>query len=766
MPNPQRSLFDTQPDPWELDDQPPVPVASVVFADGVEDAFDYRIPASLQGHVAAGKRLRVPLGRGNQSRTGYCVELRCVNATSRRLKDVQAVLDERPLLTPSLLRLTRWMAEYYLTAWGKVLEGIVPAGVRANAGTRLRRVYVIPSPIALPPSGKTLPTSAKLSTQQAAVFDVLRRAGRPLTLGELTEQAGCTAGPVRSLERKGRIVSRQERIESLRSGSEVVEVHQPIVLSSAQQASLRAVVDRLHRGGHETFLLHGVTGSGKTEVYIKAIEAMIGFGRQAIVLVPEISLTPQTQRRFRARFPAVAVLHSHLSDAERNWHWQRILRGEVAVIVGARSAVFAPAPRLGMIVIDEEHDASFKQDTLPRYHARDVALQRAREESIPLILGSATPSLESWVQAQSGSMRLLSMPHRVLDLPLPGVMTVDLRHEFQSRGQRGPISQRLHHAIQQALEQREQVILLLNRRGFSTHIQCQACGHVMKCPNCDLALTHHREGERAVCHYCDYTVSAPRCCPQCGFAGIRYGGLGTQRLEAEVRSRYPRTKILRMDSDTMRHPGSHDESLQRFRRGEVQILVGTQMIAKGLDFPNVTVVGVINADTALHLPDFRAAERTFQLVTQVAGRTGRGRQGGCVFVQTYHPDHPAIQAAERHDYLRFAAGELPLRQQFGYPPYGSMIRVIVRGVQAAQVADLASELAGRVEGALGTGSASRLLGPAPAPMEKLRGKYRYHLIVQGHQLGAVRQVLQQAQREWKHSDALQWQIDVDPQEML
>jgi primosomal protein N' (replication factor Y) len=436
------------------------------------------------------------------------------------------------------------------------------------------------------------------------------------------------------------------------------------------------------------------------------------------------------------------------------------------VIVGARSAVFAPAPRLGMIVIDEEHDGSFKQDTLPRYHARDVALQRAREESVPLILGSATPSLESWAQAQAGSIRLLSMPQRVLDLPLPGVITVDLRHEFHRRGHRGPIGQRLHHAIREALDERQQVILLLNRRGFATHIQCPACGHVVNCPDCDLALTHHREGEKAVCHYCNYAVAAPSVCPQCGFEGIRYGGLGTQRLEAEVRANYPRASVLRMDSDTMRRPGSHEESLQRFRRGEVQILVGTQMIAKGLDFPNVTVVGVINADTALHLPDFRAAERTFQLVTQVAGRTGRGHQGGCVFVQTYHPDHPAIQAAERHDYRQFAAGELPMRQQFGYPPFGSMIRIVVRGSQSTDVARLAHELAERIAAALDGEPHERLLGPAPAPISKIRGKYRYHLIVQGRRLDAVRETLQELQRIWKNSDDLQWQIDVDPQEML
>ncbi len=759
MSHEQRSLFNTQPDPWDLDDQDGAPLARVVFPEGVDQAYDYRIPARLGPHVMPGKRLRVPLGRGNRLRVGYCVQVHAGELGSHRLKDVESVLDETPLLTPAMLRLTRWMAEYYLTSWGKVLEGVVPAGVRAAAGTRVQTLFSVSPQIA------ARGTQLKLPVKQACVLQTLLKAGRPLTLRELTQRARCTGGPVKSLHKKGLVQTQQQRLGADRHIQEVVEPHQAVDLNSTQQAALGAIISALHRGQHETFLLHGVTGSGKTEVYIKAIEAMIRFGRQAIVLVPEISLTPQTQRRFRSRFSAVAVLHSHLTDAERNWHWQRIARGEVTVVVGARSAIFAPTPHLGMIVIDEEHDGSFKQDSLPRYHARDVAKQRAEMESIPLVLGSATPSLESWSMTLNRQAQLLSMPQRILDLPLPDVLIVDLRHEFQQRFHRGSISRRLHQAIRQAIQADEQVMLLLNRRGFATHIQCPACGHVVKCPACELALTHHREGEKAICHYCDYTMPAPRVCPECRFEGIRYGGLGTQRLEAEVRSQFPTASILRMDSDTMRRPGSHEESLTRFRRGEVQILVGTQMIAKGLDFPNVTVVGVINADTALHLPDFRAAERTFQLVTQVAGRTGRGHKGGRVFVQTYNPDHPAIQSAERHDYLRFAAQELPIRQQFGYPPYGAMIRIIFRGSQVAQVAELADELAVRLE-PLAKDGHCRLLGPAPAPIEKLRGKYRYHLIVQTPQLEPVRDILKTAQQQLKSSSDLQWQVDVDPLEML
>jgi primosomal protein N' (replication factor Y) len=760
MSHEQRSLFDTQPDPWELDDELAVPLARVVFSEGLSGAFDYRIPPSLMEKVIEGKRLRVPLGRGNQLRVGYCVGVQRVVPEVRRWKQVHSVVDDEPLLRPSMLRLTGWMAEHYLTDWGKVLQCVVPAGVRSGAGTRMQIVFDVA------PQAAVQPTQRQLPAKQAAVLHVLRQAKQPLTLVELAHRAGCTAAPIRSLQKKGLIEAHQQRIETRRVTREVVDVHQPFQLHPMQQAAYDAIAAALDCQRHETFLLHGVTGSGKTEVYIKAIERLMGFGRQAIVLVPEISLTPQTQQRFRSRFPHVAVLHSHLSDAERNAHWQRIARGDVSVVVGARSAVFAPAPHLGIIVIDEEHDASFKQDLVPRYHARDVARQRAAAESIPLVLGSATPSLESWLMAQSGQARLLSMPRRILELPLPDVVIVDLRHEFQHRFHRGPISRCLHEAIGQALDHGEQIILLLNRRGFSTHIQCPACGHVVKCPACELSLTHHREGEKAICHYCDYAVSAPHSCPDCGYAGIRYGGLGTQRLEAEVRSQFPRATVLRMDSDTMRRPGSHEESLARFRRGEVQILLGTQMIAKGLDFPNVTVVGVISADTSLHLPDFRAAERTFQLVTQVAGRTGRGAKGGRVYVQTFNPEHPAIRAAERHDYLRFAMEELPVRLQFGYPPYGEMMRLIVRGASESQVASFADALARRLAPLRTSCPGFRLLGPASAPIEKLRGKFRYHMILQAPDLESVRVTLRAAQCDLQVGDELQWLIDVDPLDML
>ncbi len=538
-------------------------------------------------------------------------------------------------------------------------------------------------------------------------------------------------------------------------------------LNPDQQLALDRMLQALNSGRHQTLLIHGVTGSGKTEVYIRAIEEMVGFGRQAIVLVPEISLTPQTCQRFRARFDRVAVLHSHLSDAERHWHWLRIASGEVQVVVGARSAVFAPTPHLGMIVLDEEHDGSFKQDTAPRYHAREVALWRARAENVPLVLGSATPALDSWQRAQNGEFALIEMPRRVLDRPLPDVTIVDLRVAAKGYYHGGAISRQLQLAMRRALEEDGQIILLLNRRGYATAIQCPSCGHVVRCSDCDIALTHHREKNKAICHYCDYTIVAPSVCPNCGSAGIRYAGLGTQKLEQEVRARFPHAPCLRMDSDSMQRPGSHEQALARFRAGEIKILLGTQMIAKGLDFPNVTLVGVINADTALHFPDFRAAERTFQLVTQVAGRTGRGEKGGWVLVQTFSPEHPAIQAAARHDFATFAQQELPVRAEFHYPPIAAMIRLIVRGPSQMAAEHFAEHVVAQLrEAATATGAEIRILGPAPAPIAKLRGMFRFHALLQDPDRDRLRAVVRKATAELKPPEGVQWVVDVDPLDVL
>jgi primosomal protein N' (replication factor Y) len=762
----QQSLFETDPAPWDVDDAAERIVASVVLAGGPIGEFDYLAPDELLSSQAAlrlepGRRVRVPLGRGNRNVVGYCVAVATKPAGSRALKSVAAVLDREPLLSPAMLRITRWMSDYYLCPWGQVLDAVVPAGVRREAGTRDVTLLAVADNVAYQIDQLHLPP------KQKAALEVLAKSPRPLSARQLAAKAGCTAAPIIELQRKGLVTRSVARVASRPTPDTTAPREAGLELNSDQIKALASIREALHAAEHRTILVHGVTGSGKTEVYIRAIEEVVRFGRQAILLVPEISLTPQTVGRFRARFDRVAVLHSHLSDVERHAHWQRIARGEVEVVVGARSAVFAPTPHLGLIVLDEEHESTFKQETAPRYHARDVALRRAADQSVPLVLASATPSLESWHSAQRGAYRLVEMPRRVLARPLPAVRTIDLRDEIHSRQSRGAISRPLHRAMKNALREGGQVILLLNRRGFSTHIQCPACGYAVKCAQCDLAMTFHRENNTAVCHYCDAQMPAPTTCPECKFAGLRFAGLGTQKLEAEVRARFPDVVCLRMDTDSMRRPGSHEKALAAFREGKVRILLGTQMIAKGLDFPNVTLVGVVNADTALHLPDFRAAERTFQLVTQVAGRTGRGPKGGNVFVQTLSPDAPAIQAAVLHDYAAFASQELPHREALGYPPFGSLVRIVIRGPQQRATHAAAEELTTRLRAASENARAPvRILGPAPAPLAKLRSNFRYQVQLQSADSDLLREIVKPASADWKTPPNITCVTDVDPLDMM
>jgi len=765
----QQSLFEIEPASWELDDAEVRLVATVVLVGGPAGEFDYLAPDGLvtgarpEQRLEPGRRVRVPLGRGNRGVVGYCVGLESKPAAGRKLKAISAVIDERPLLSDAMLRLTRWMAEYYFCPWGQVLEAVVPAGVRGKAGTRDVRLLFVPPEVGSQISKLTLPA------KQLDVLKLLAASARPLTLKQLASRAGCTMGPINALRKKGIIAERVERMSGERHDCEVdCAKEPPHELNQDQIAALAAIHEALQAGEHRTILVHGVTGSGKTEVYVQAIQEVVRFGRQAILLVPEISLTPQTVARFRARFDRVAVLHSHLSDVERHEHWRRIARGEVEVIVGARSAIFAPTPHLGLIVLDEEHETTFKQEIAPRYHARDVALRRAADQNVPLILASATPSLESWHRARQGAYQLVEMPRRVLNLPMPAVKTIDLRNEVLGKHSRGAISRPLHQAMGAALGDGGQVILLLNRRGHSTHIQCPACGQAVLCPNCELALTFHRHDSSAVCHYCDYHAAAPTAWPECNFHGIRFSGIGTQKLEFEVRARFPDYPCLRMDADSMRGRGSHDKALRSFRDGRMRILLGTQMIAKGLDFPNVTLVGVINADTALHFPDFRAAERTFQLVTQVAGRTGRGPRGGQVLVQTLSPDAPAIVAAVRHDLAAFARQELPQREAHGYPPFSSMIRLVTRGASQTSSHTLADELARRLREQVKAAATSpvRVLGPAAAPMAKLRNEYRYQVHLHSVNAELLRGILQAATADLQSPEGVNWIVDVDPVDMM
>ncbi len=763
---------------WKNDE--PLLLAQIVFPTGLDGTFDYQLPESLEGQLHPGMRVMVPLGRSNRPTLGYFVgeTVKPVDAKLRaKLKTIQSAVDTERLLSAKMLDLARWIAGYYFCPLGTVLEAMLPAGVRGQAATRLTSVLYVDDEFQkkiehLQKLQKHKKNESLLTKKQIYVLETLRKNAEPLSMSELCRAAKCSQVPIQALKRLGLVRVKTIRRETAPKPLDAAPANPADslahTLNPEQQRALDVIVDSVRKMEHKTFLLHGVTGSGKTEVYIRAIEQVVRYDKQAIVLVPEISLTPQTVGRFKGRFPNVAVLHSHLTDAERSRQWNKIARGEIQVVVGARSAIFAPVPRLGLVIIDEEHENSFKQDTAPRYHTRDVAGKRAALESVPLVLGSATPSLESWHAAKTGRFTLLSMLHRVKGRALPSVKIVDLREAVRAGNTKGAIHRQLHAAIHDSLQRSEQVILLLNRRGFSTQILCPACGNAVRCPECDVALTHHRTEEIALCHYCDYQIPAPTKCPKCEFFGIRYAGFGTQKLEMEIKSRFPDASVLRMDTDTMQGHGSHERALARFRSGEIQILLGTQMIAKGLDFPNVTLVGVINADTALHLPDFRAPERTFHLITQVAGRTGRGEKEGRVIVQTFNPDHPAIIAASQHDYLQFVEKELPVREVLGYPPFTKMLRFVFRGPDENATKQFADTFADKLRGVLEQMKQCkfRLLGPAPAPLAKLRSFYRFHLHLHLDSDELMRTVLTQTITGLKTPDTIQWIVDIEPLDML
>jgi primosomal protein N' (replication factor Y) len=749
----QRELFESRPQ-WVEDDARRGTVATVVLPDGVDKPLDYLVPEQLAGDVEPGRRVRVPLGRGNRLRLAYCVAVRHGELPQTPLKTVAGVEDEQPLLSRRMLELTAWMAERWMARWGEVLEAVLPAGVRLS-----RKVRVAPLLVATGATPARQPTPAQAK--------VLAAATQPQTADALAEATAASRAVVHRLVKLGLLAAAGE-VERPRQASAAerprVSHDRPDELSPAQAEALEAIRRPMRESRHETVVLFGVTGSGKTEVYLQAVEETIAYGRQAIVLVPEISLTPQTCDRFRARFGAVAVLHSHLTPAERHTQWREIAAGRVGVVVGARSAVFAPTPRLGLIVIDEEHESSFKQGTAPRYHARDVAEWIARAENVPLVLGSATPSLETFARCLAGDWRMCRLPGRVGGSQLPAVITVDLR-DRASRS-KGAVSPRLAAGIRWALDSGGQVMLLLNRRGFATHVQCQGCGHTVRCPQCDLALTLHQPGSRGICHGCGLVSRLPADCPECHAPGLVHRGTGTQRLEEQIRAAFPDAAVARMDTDTMRTRGSHERTLDAFRDRQIDILVGTQMIAKGLDFPSVMLVGVVNADAALHLADFRAAERTCQLVTQVAGRSGRGPLGGRVVVQTSTPDHPAIRAAAAHDYEAFVRSELPVREALLYPPSGSIVRFVVRSLDDRAAADWTGHIADRLRAAAAGDPAIRILGPAPAPIERLRDRFRWHVQVHGPDGPALRDLVRRATASLKTPDSIAWIIDVDPVEML
>ncbi len=563
---------------------------------------------------------------------------------------------------------------------------------------------------------------------------------------ELIKHTNTSLSTLRALERKALIgITRVKAVRNPLS-LQALPSTQVITLNTDQAIALGAIQTAINQNRRTPFLLHGVTGSGKTEIYMRSIAIALNRKKGTIVLVPEIALTPQTISRFVGRFgQRVAVLHSDLSDGERYDQWQRIKAGEADIVVGPRSAVFAPMPNLGLIVVDEEHETSYKQtDASPRYHARDVAIKRSELANCPVILGTATPSMESFYRAKADNYHLLNLPSRVSNIKMPTVQIVDMREELE-KGNRSIFSVALRRGIEKRLTQQEQVILFLNRRGYSTHVFCRTCGHVERCKHCSIALTFHYHTKRLVCHHCGYERPTPEVCPQCGSIYFRYFGLGTQQVEEQAIKAFPKASVNRMDTDSTKHKDAHRKILGAFRTGEIDILVGTQMIAKGLDFPDVTLVGVISADTALNLPDFRAGERAFNLLAQVAGRSGRSHAGGEVIIQTYMPEHYSIQASREHDYHGFYREEIGYREKFLYPPYSHAATILIRGPVEKEVIRVASCLLSCLE-KLQTEEFSDVIirGPVAAPLSKIMGKFRWHFLLRCEQAETLRETARRA----------------------
>jgi len=778
---------------------------------GAPGTFTYLAEAALAPRLVPGARVLVPFGA--RAIAGYVVgtrepqSLAAAGFDPARLKSVLKRLDvpgddreQSPLIAPALLDLARWIARQYACPLGSVLAAILPAGVKRGASAaRARLVNAARPPEELREAAAGL---AKKAPKQAALLHALLASGEATLAQELLAEAGANDAALRALVKRGLVSISEQAALSLGQVYEgatgaagggqtgmsapppeirgqhgrpccprtfqVAPAPAEFALTPAQSGALDAILQALAAGAHRTFLLQGVTGSGKTEVYLRALAAALKEGRQGLVLVPEIALTPQTAARFEQRLGAhgVAVLHSHLTDGERAEAWRAVRAGKIGVVIGARSALFAPLERLGCIVVDEEHEGTYKQDNAPRYHAREVALERARAANAVLVLGSATPSLESAYDARAGRSTRLLLPERVRGAQLPPVEIVSMQEENRETQRYNYFSRALERALRETLERREQGILFLNRRGYATVITCRRCGRTERCDRCDITLTSHRQREVLTCHYCGMEKPIPQVCSACGAPGVKFWGLGTERVENQVKGIFPDARVARMDSDTMTRRSAYVETLSAFRAGKLDVLIGTQMIAKGLDFPNVTLVGIVLADTALHMPDFRSRERTFQLLEQVAGRAGRGEKGGRVLVQTYLPKDPAVLAAAEHDYEGFAEAELRERHAYGYPPFTRLARVLVRGKDLGQT-QAAGQQAGEALRAETKGSALQVLGPSAAPISMLEGRHRFHLLVKasdGESLAAL--FAGPAGRALEKLKGAEATVDVDPQAML
>ncbi len=737
----------------------------------LDRTFHYSVPERLRASILPGIRVLVPFGR--RKLTGYV--LGPAPSFAGELKDILEVLDAEPLFTPRDLAFYRWIASYYLHSLGEVIKTALPTGI--NIESRRKKVSTDNGTVMAEErltGGRNIRRERFYrATTAAADASALRGAAARILLfllengetsrAKLNQVFSNPSSPLKRLAERELVEVEEREVYRDPFREEDFPALPPLLLDGHQAAAFSSIAAAVSAGGFAPFLLHGVTGSGKTEVYLQAIAHALDLGKRALVLTPEIALTPQLVRRFRGRFSqGIAVLHSGLSLDERYDQWRRIRRGEAAIVIGARSAVFAPLDNLGIIVVDEEHEGSYKQSEGVTYNARDLTLVRGKLENATVVLGTATPLITTYYAAREGRIHYLPLPERVQGRSLPETRILDTR---SLKG--ATFSPELVAAIAENLDGGGQTLLFLNRRGFATFLLCKDCGHVFRCPNCSVTLTYHRAKQRHFCHYCDFSLPAPSVCPECNGTDVGLFGRGTERVEEEVRQLFPDARVARMDSDTTAGRGGHARILKRLEEGSIDILIGTQMIAKGHDYPGVTLVGIVSADATLNLPDFRSAERTFQLVSQVMGRAGRGDAPGKVVIQGVSPDHYALLRAADHDYEGFYEEELVFRREAGYPPFSHLAMVVISGTAEKTVEQGARDAACLMRGERQALKVRvEILGPAPAPLAKVRGRFRWQILLKGRDRFDLKRLLVRFHREWSPPRVLRTMVDVDPVDTL
>ncbi len=742
------------------------PFAEVVFNLPLQGPFTYIIPPRWRGNVQVGMRVLVPFGR--RRITGYVVNFADKWDKPIALKTIADLPDAKPIMNAEMLSLTRWLGRYYQSSWGEAIRAALPAGLDKIADQRVKFVRLA----RCLPDEKEIARLLKRSPKQKSVFDFLRQ--KEISLSKLKARISGSPSAVRGLKEKKLAEvfgAKKEHAAFVPESAANQTFVPPPAFTPGQEAIFKKLAAAIDDGRFQPFLLHGITGSGKTEVYIRCIQRTLEKDKTAIMMVPEISLTPQTVARFRQRFgDRMAVLHSGLSQTERYLEWKKIRDGKVSIAVGARSAVFAPFENLGVIVIDEEHDGSYKQDATPRYHARDTAVMRARSSNAVVIMGSATPSLESIQNTRRGKYDYLSLEDRIGGRMLPVVSMVDMRRERREFKNFAMLSRIMCNAIRDRLSRKEQVFLFLNRRGTARFVFCPDCGYVLECARCSVTLTFHGKEDRLLCHYCNFTARMPRRCVECNGAVIRCSGFGTQKLEEEVRKLFPTARITRLDRDTTRRRGSFAAMHRNMNAGKIDILIGTQMITKGHDFPNVTLVGVVHADLSLNIPDFRSCEKAFQLLTQVAGRAGRGEVPGKAIIQTNNPNHYMFEFVREHDVNAFHAKELKLRRRLNYPPFARLIAVEIVSATESIGKNAAGKLARGLARRATRQNGVEVLGPSKAALYRIQNKFRWHLILRGQNMQTLQSILADSRelRELKSAGGgkLKLSVDVDPFNLL